>query len=305
MRGELLTYVASAALTGAIAGYAWRRRPAPGAVPLAISAWAQTAWTLLHLFEIVTPGLEAKLVLDGLQHGPAVVHAAACVALAADLTGRPRPPILVPLGAVGWVGAVALALAPWHGVARAGASVVEGVRFATLIYPFGLADLVMAVLVLTPVLAAVVLIADGAYRQPDRPGLGLVGVGIGLPAVTQTVGVALGVRVFDQRDSAFAAFGLCAVLLAAGFARSRAPGLGPLARAAAFDLLPDPVLVFDPRGQLVDGNPAARRLFSLPREGLPSSARRAEARLAALVQLDPSACSEVRLPSRFGTKRGG
>ncbi len=57
-----------ALISGAMAVYAWRRRPAPGAAPLALFLLAATEWSLAYALELGSTALEAKLFWARVQY---------------------------------------------------------------------------------------------------------------------------------------------------------------------------------------------------------------------------------------------
>ncbi|HEX5870870.1 MAG TPA: histidine kinase N-terminal 7TM domain-containing protein, partial [Longimicrobium sp.] len=119
----LFPYAFSTAVSAAVAAYCWRRRAHPGVGAFAVLAFAEAFWTLGLIFEVVSPGLRAKLFWDNLQFLPVAVIPVGFLAFAHGFSGRPvRHPWRV-YGALSLPLLAMTALAftdPLHGLIRRG-----------------------------------------------------------------------------------------------------------------------------------------------------------------------------------------
>lgn len=176
---ELVSHLAPAlASLALVAGLAVtvhaRRHQAPGAVGYAFLLWAQAAWLVGYVGELLAPDLARKQLWDDVTWIPCMVTGAAILHFAGSYSGRRRLASVLALG-------YALAAAPatlWivterlHPGLRSSARVLDAPPFGALVYDFTAADLAASTLVVvaTAVGVAMVLVEARSQRGGRRAG---------------------------------------------------------------------------------------------------------------------------------------
>lgn len=264
-RNELWVFVVAALVPFVLGRLAWARGHASGARAFAVMLFAQAAWISGQGVELWITGLAPKLWMDGLQYFPTALASLATLVFALRFSR-----LQVPRWVVSGYAIIALPLllilftSPLHGFGREQAEILPGEPFQALHYPFHAIDLVLTLLMLMAQVAAITILArqvaqsHGAFLR----GTGLVLTGVALPVAASITSVALGVRLFGQRDLSFVFYGLAGGIIAWGMVRERVLSLVPVAREIIFDKVPDPVFVCDETGALIDLNQAAGRLLN-------------------------------------------
>jgi hypothetical protein len=84
----LIPYFLSVIISVGVGIYAWRHRRVVGAIPLTWLAFSEAAWTGGYIFELTSPGLEAKIFWDNIQFVGVFVPPLAFLAFALQYTGR-------------------------------------------------------------------------------------------------------------------------------------------------------------------------------------------------------------------------
>jgi len=244
--------------------YLWPRRREGGVAALMTASFAAGLWALLALFSVMSVRLDVKSALERAAYVPAALTPVAWVAFAvtwarrgpltrwpllllyaATLTtivlaavgAEPGPLLrgtaLVPLG--GTLG-LSVAYGPWHWV-HLGVQVVSVVAAAAILSrhlgrkrtPWSVGWVVLAsVAALGPLLLHAATTPDATWR-----------------------------------DLTPAGFAVGAAALGLGLLRQRLLDLGPVGRTLVMDGLPDPIVVMDGRGRIVDTNRAAHTVLGL------------------------------------------
>src|SRR5262249_60451886 len=92
MRWQTPSYVtpllATAVLAAALAIYAWRRRPAPGATPFFVMMLAVAEWTLGYAFELSSDDLQTILWWAKTEYLGITIGPVAALVLALEYTGH-------------------------------------------------------------------------------------------------------------------------------------------------------------------------------------------------------------------------
>jgi diguanylate cyclase (GGDEF)-like protein/PAS domain S-box-containing protein len=259
---RLLPYALSTAISAGVAAYCWRRRGRPGVAAFALVAAGEAFWTLGYLFEVASPGLQAKIFWDNLQYLPVAFVTVAFLAFADAFTGRRMKharwvyaALTVPLLAL-----TALAFSdPLHGLVR------DGIRPVTDPYApleYGLTRVVDAAAVyvyLIEIAAFAVLGAGWTRTHPlYRTQRNLVAIGLLIPVL----GTVLTVTVLADRpgrDLTPYTFAVGNLVIAWGLFRRGLFDVVPVARHTVVESLSDAVYVLDASGRVVDLNPAAHR----------------------------------------------
>jgi diguanylate cyclase (GGDEF) domain len=120
--------------------------------------------------------------------------------------------------------------------------------------------------------AGVALLIAYALRQSPAPRKAALSVaaGMALPTLFSALKNTFGQTSFEGLPAS-AAFAVGGFIMLAGVRRFGLLGLGSIARDRAFEVIDEGILVSDLQGQLVDMNPAARRILC-QRLGLPADA---------------------------------
>ncbi len=287
----------------AVALYAWRHSRIPSAAAFAVMSLGASVWSLGYVFEILSPGLEAKIAWDNFQSLGRVVIAPAFLVFALFYTRR---------GQWGnWRSWIWLIIEPivtgllaftdsWHGLIRVNPHLDLNGPFPTLVYHFGGWSWVSTLYgyVLASVgmffLAKYLVLASGLSRYQTR----IVLLGIGMPYVGGLL------TVFGLLPPHIPNLDISPLTVAIGFSimawgafRYHLLDIVPTAHAAVVESMSDGVLVLDAEDRVVDLNPAARRMIG-PAAVL---GRRAETVFAEVPDLVaryrdmPEAQAEIRL----------
>ncbi|MBU1877583.1 MAG: hypothetical protein KJ734_01420, partial [Chloroflexi bacterium] len=84
----LIALTISAAISVALALYAWRHRPAPGAMPFVVLMLAVAEWTLVTAFRMASPDLPTKILWAQVRYVGIVIVPAAWLVFALAYTGQ-------------------------------------------------------------------------------------------------------------------------------------------------------------------------------------------------------------------------
>jgi PAS domain S-box-containing protein len=245
-------------------GYVWRRRGDPLAVSLLVMLLAALAWSVAYALELssATPG--SRQLWGDLKYVGICLLPPAWLAFVFHYLGRPRWPTRL-VGALLVVEPLAVL------VLLANDTTHDLVRFYT---PQGgvvaeAGPLFWAHLIYTDVLlwagTAVFVVSSWRLSRLYRRQAVVVFVSVLLPwAANLLYNLHLGPGPFRQVDLSPFAFTLTAGVLVFGVFRFGLLDQRPLARSQIFETIPDPVLVLDPYGRVIDANPAAARLVGRP-----------------------------------------
>ena len=86
----MLPVLAAVAISGGLAIYSWRRRPAIGAIPFALLMLAVAGWSLGYAIELGSTGLSAKVFWSNVNFLGIVIVPTAWLAFALQYTGRDK-----------------------------------------------------------------------------------------------------------------------------------------------------------------------------------------------------------------------
>jgi signal transduction histidine kinase/PAS domain-containing protein len=259
-----LFLTASALMTCMVAIYAWRRRPAPGAVPLALLALGAAEWSLGYAVATGFEDLAIRMILAKIQYPGIVSVSLGILLLVLEYTGRDR--LLTPRNIL-WLAAVpllTLALA-WtnelHGLIWAGADVVFQNGIYTLKLQYGLFfwlhtmyDYVLLALA-TVLLIRFVILSPPLQRQQAITIL----AGALLPWLGNLMYLTK-LNPFPQLDLTPFAYSLSGLVILWGLFRYHLLDIVPIARDRALDSMREGLLVLDARDRIVDINSAMRSI---------------------------------------------
>jgi len=263
----VLPVIASALISAAVAGFLWRRRPAPGATSFCLLMLVVAQWSLSYALELVSPNLPAALFWDNMEWLGAALAPTLWLVFVLQYTGR-----------AGWLTRRTLALLAveplvtlllvWITPLR---SLVEyNIRwntsgsFATLAETFGVwywIDIVYSYLLLLLGAILICMLIQALMRSAHLY-VGQAGALL-LAVLAPWLGNALtifGLSPFPKLDLTPVAFTISGLAVAWSLFRFRLLDLLPVAREAVIESMHDAVIVLDERDRVVDLNPAAQRL---------------------------------------------
>ncbi len=267
----------SAIVTFAVALYAWRRRGEPAASAVFRAMLVLALWSGLYALNLSATHIAEKVFLSRAVLPFYALAGIATLAVAAEVTGfgsllsrRRIAPLLVLIAV--------LVFAAWAEPIHY--MIVQHGPPALLVSQAGPVRRTFAVFVALLVVAAVGVLLAGLQRRTvaSRSGVALIIVGTLVPLLTEWLAPPA-IRGIGPAASLFWFTGCCYTL---AVFRHGLFEVAPVARAALFDYLGDPVLIFDPKGGLRDCNRAAQVLLRPGRKALFADLR------AALVRRLPS-----------------
>jgi len=254
--------VLTALMDFAAAAGVWRRNRAAGRLSLTLLLLAAAVWSATYAMELVTVGRLSREFWGSLEFVGTTALPPAWLMFVLEYTGR-RDRLtrrLIGLLAIEPVAVFAALLDPrTHDRVRhfaagpvARVPVVEVEAFYWLHFAY------VNVLITagTAVLIGRLLRVSSLYRRQSLTLLVAV-----LFPVAANVASSLQLPLADTYDPTPVAVSLGALVLVWGAFRYRLLDLLPVARSAAFDRIPDPILVIDAYGRVVDRNPAAIRVL--------------------------------------------
>ena len=254
--------LAGAAFFAVAVGYVWRRRGDALAVSLLVMLLAALQWSVAYALELSAGDVAHRQFWGDLKYVGICLLTPAWLAFVFHYLGRTRWPTLLvaallavePLTVL-----VLLANDATHDLVRyytpEGGVVAEA---GPLFWP----HLIYTDLLLwlgTAVFVTASLRLSRLYRRQGA----IVFVSVLLPWAANLL-FNLGVGPFGQVDLSPFAFTVTAAVLVFGVFRFGLLDQRPMARSQIFETIPDPVLVLDPYGRVIDANPAAARLVGRP-----------------------------------------
>lgn len=256
----------AAALTAAVAIYAWWRRPTTGATSLALLAAAVTVWLVGYALQISGADWTTKVLWARTRYIGIVAVPVTWLTFALEYTGRTRwlnwrtwsllciEPV-VTLALV-WTNA-------WHNLIWIwqGTELDRRGPFPALHAPHGIAFWGHAVYAYSLMLAGLILLVQGLIRSQSlyRRQAGTVLVGVLVPLVGNLISTF--VDPFPHLDMTPFAFTVGGLILAWALFHFRLLDIVPVARDTLIEGMGDGVIVLDARNRVVDLNPAAQRIL--------------------------------------------
>lgn len=262
----------SAAITGALATYAWRRRDVPPAAYFAVLMAMAFTWSFGYALEVVVVDLPAKLFWANVQYFCFAGCAAMWLAVALHMAGRGSWLTSSRLALISIIPAITVALV-WtndlHGLIRRDVFLDTSGLFPVISKSYGYWYWVLLIYTYALLGATVVLLvrmllaARGPFRiQP----LALL-VGLLLPVVC-SLAYTFGLSPIRGVDLAPAAISISGIVVAIGIFGFKLFDLAPVARDAVVEGMRDGVITLDNQDRVVDFNAAAETML----EGLSASA---------------------------------
>ena len=264
----VLPLVIAATTSAAIAFFAWRRCPAPGAMPLVYLMLAAGEWSLGYALGMASADLSAKVFWAKVQYFGIVSVPVMWLILALQYTNRER-----------WLtrrNRVLLAIMPlltlllaWtndsHGLIWSDLRLDTSGSFSVLYLTYGTFFWVWVTYSYSLILLGSVLLLQTLVRSPRlyrRQAVALL-----IAALAPWVGNVLrisGLNLFPHLDLTNFAFTLSGLAAAWALFHLRLLDIVPVARDAVIESMNDGVIVLDTQNRIVDLNPAAQRIIGRP-----------------------------------------
>jgi PAS domain S-box-containing protein len=251
---------------------AWRRRDVPGATAFGVLMVSAAIWAAFYALELAVPGLANKVACLKIEYVGIVATPPAWLVFTLAYTGRAtwltpgRLALLIALP----LATLLLALTnEAHGLMWRAILLDESGAFAHLRItrgPWYWVNIAFAYLALG---AGTLLLLQTLRRAPrlHRRSAGALLFGVLSPWLANIV-YQSGLMPIPDLDPTPLAFAVAGLAFAHGLFQFRFLdvflGLVPVAREAIVDSMRDGVIVLDPRGRLVDINPAAERMIGSP-----------------------------------------
>ncbi len=247
---------------------AWRRRPAPGAVPLTLLLLGAAEWSGCYALELASRDRSLAFACARMGYLGIVTVPAAWLALVLQYTGREnwlarrRWLLLTVEPALTWLAALTN---DHHGLLWSRFDrIAQGPYIVTSVTHGAWWWVHFAYSYLLLLLGAVLLLRQLPRAAPPYRGqiLALLS-GVLLPWLANGLYI-FGLNPLHPVDLTPLAFTLAGLVMFLGLFRFRLLDIVPIARWAVVDGLPDGVIVLDGRDRIVDLNPAALRIFGRP-----------------------------------------
>lgn len=264
----LIPHIISGVFSLSLAMLAGRRMESTLIRLFSIVLWLEFVWTTLLLFELLAPGLKAKLVWDSLQFpvfmaAPVVFFMFARRANdRADLTRRQILLLLAP--------AIFFSIAsftnPLHGFVRLNPVIDTTVSFGELVYGLTVFDYFMFAYIYVLLFYSIFILlrsyppasSSSARRKYD---LFIIGFIIRIVAVVPAM---LDIRILNLRDNTPIWFALGNIFIFFALFRYNLFNLIPIARRVLVESLGDPIVTYDAGGHILDSNRAFAKLLDAP-----------------------------------------
>lgn len=257
----------AAAVSVALAIYAWRRRSAPGLGPSIVIMLAVTVWSFSYALELATVDLPAKLFWSRFLYLGIVIVPVAWLAFVFEYTNRTRwltrrNLLLLALPSL------AVLLMVWtndsHHLIWTAVRLDTTGSFSMLVLKHGAAFWVMVAYIYASLLLGSALLFQVLSRRPRlyRGQAVAVLLGVLAPWVANILYLT-GNTPRPGLDLTPLAFSLTCLAVFWGLFRFRLLDVVPVAHGALLDSMDNAMLVLDARGRIVDINPAAERLTAV------------------------------------------
>lgn len=248
----------------------WRRRTAPGAIPLIVALLCSIWWALCYVIPHLGPGTSERFLRLRMAFPAIVLVTPAILSFALQYTGRKikfgwrfiallaiEPAIT--LLAVGWPELHDQFFGSWRGRPEDGRFKGGVLFWAHTLYSYTLIVITYGLLIRH------YLRESALYRRAIQ----LLFIGMAIPGVFNVVTVAQILP--PNMDLTPLGFAICGAFMATAVFKHGLLNLIPIARDKILEAMSDGILVVDASGHVVDSNPAAHRI--LKREDRPVRGR--------------------------------
>jgi PAS domain S-box-containing protein len=260
----------SAAISLIAAGYVWRRRPAPGATPLAIFLLGATLWSGGHALEIASTTMAGKLFWARIAYIGIVVAPTMLLLMVLQYTGKDgklkRKHYLL-LAIEPATTLILFWTNPAHGLIWKTWELVDAGIVISIEKSYGIGFIIHTVYSYLVLIAGLYLLVQ-TYRHASavlRSQTRMILVGTLIPWVANALYI-FKINPFPQMDLTSLAFTLTGLITAWTLFRFELFNITPVAREIIIESLSDGVIVLDPEARVVDINPAALEIISQSKE---------------------------------------
>jgi signal transduction histidine kinase len=255
----------AAAVSAALAFFAWRRRPAPGVRPFMALMLAVAVWSTGYAFELSSVDLPTAIGWLKVEYVGIVAVPFTWLIFVLDHTGREKWLTRRNLGLLSAAPLVTLALA-WtneiHGLLWHDMRLDASGSFAWLSYSFGAWLWGYTAYSYFLILLGVLLLIRTFARAPRLYRVQAWALVIGALLSLAGDGLSiLGLSPFPRLYLTPFSFAVLGLIIAWGFFRLRLLDITPVARDAVIEILTDGVVVLDGHNRIVDLNPAAEAII--------------------------------------------
>ncbi len=261
----MLPLIVAAGVSVAIVIISWRRRTAPGALPLAILTLAVAEWSIGYVLELGGGDLSTKIFWGKVEYLGIVTLPVAWLAFALQFSNQGKWLTRRNLVLLALVPSITLLLI-WtnqlHGLVWRDIALDASGPFLALDVSYGFWFWVNTAYAYVLLLTGTVLVIRMLVRSSNlyRRQAGMLLIGLMAPWVSN------GIYLFDltpipNLDLTPFAFTLSGLALASSLFLFRLLDIVPVARWAVVDSMSDGVIVLDTQNRIVDLNPAARRII--------------------------------------------
>jgi PAS domain S-box-containing protein len=265
---DVFPVVASAVISAAVAGFIWRRRPAPGATAFCLLMLAVAQWSLAYALELVSADLPTILFWDYITWIGAAFAPTLWLVFALQYTGRARWLTRRNI-AILMVEPLVTLLLVWtnqfHGLIEFNIRLDTSRSFALLQETNGVwywIDIAYSYLLLFVGAILICMLIQSLMRS-SRLYLGQAGALL-IAVIAPWLGNAVTIfrlSPFPELDLTPFAFTISGLAVAWSLFRFRLFNIIPVAREAVIESMRDAVIVLDEQDRIVDLNPAAQRLL--------------------------------------------
>jgi len=265
-----VSLILSVCISALLAVFIWRRRPVPGAAPVAVTMLAIVVWSLGYILELKNPGLTSQLLTYNVQYLGIVTVPIAFLVFVLQYTGHDR--ILTRrnkflLAIIPTITVLLVWTKDYHSLMWSGAYIEIIGPFSTIERNFGIWYWVHVGYSYSAILIGSILIFLRIFRPPriyHGQAIALL-VAVFLPWASNIIYVFnLHPDPVSRIDITPTSFTIVGLILAWGIFRYRLLGVVPIARHALIENMNDGIVVLDTRNRFVDINPAAQRILNCP-----------------------------------------
>ena len=253
----------AAAVSSAVALYAWRRRHAPAAAPLTAAMMTVVFWAMAYALELASIDLAAKILWAKVQYLGIVCVAVSWLVFALAYSGKEGwlTPLIKALLAV----APPLTLATVftndaHSLIWRDITLDTSNSVPVLMFSYGDGFWVLTGFSYLMLLASTVMLVKGVVRSPQlyRGQAAVLLVGVMAPWMGHALRIS-GLSPFRHLDLTPFAFTASGLASAFGLFRFRLLDILPVARDAVVEGMIDGMIVLDTKDRIADINPAAQQ----------------------------------------------
>lgn len=261
----VLPLILTAGVAVILAFYVWRRRPTPGAAPIALLMIAVAEWSLAYALRLGSVDLATKVFWSQVRNIGVAVTPVAWLAFALQYTGREKWLTRRNVALLAIEPSVALLLA-WtnghHGLIWNSLGLDTGGSFPVLVTTYGAWYWINAAYFYLLFLLGASLLAQRLIRSPGlyrRQSAALL-IGILIPVAGHLCSNFHLIPSLNLNLTPFG-FAVSGLTIAWGLFRYRLLDVAPLARDAIIKDMSDGVIVLDTQIRVVDLNPSAERII--------------------------------------------